>query len=664
VSLVPSLLHSILQVDGEALVLHVGEKPYVVTPTGQIELATRGLTFEAVSGIVGQLLSAESQRALDEFGASQYELPPSAEFPSEHFTVVAARGGDDVWCEIRRRRVPDDLIPAEIFEREDRTEAVGAGEIKPLEEQGPPSQEQEPAFESVHRGADLHAVAGGPPLESPRFAAPARPADQFGASSVAPPAVREEGKGRDLEEVGAPAMAKPSVVSAPSDEAVTHPAASEAIPEPARPESIPPELAQPESAEKESATMVLGPEVGISATQPARQDTTAQLEDMTLLPEAPSPEAVAHQPAATESHEPVAPAVEAAAPAPPPSAEPEVAIPLEPAKEPGLTPQEPGPAAAAHRFSPPEPPPRMARHVAPEGVAPAPPPPTRPHMLSLERLLRLVATRGASVLYLSTGTPPSMRFEGEVYALEAELPLGSNDIEALLLTLMPQSNQDAFRAGAATEWTCDVKGVGRVRCTTFHDLRGLGGVFRIMPGRVVSAEQLGLSRRLQALAVEPDGLVLVTGPRLSGKRTLISAFVDLINRTRRDYVITVEREITVVHQRMNAFISQREVRDGLDEMLAATQAALREDPDVLVIESLRTPGLVGVALEAASSGRLVIGGFPAHATASAFDRILNAYPPQERPRMQCLLAENLRGPSRRCWCGGLVAAGSPPAKSY
>ena len=115
-SLVPSLLQAIVSTDGDALVMHVGEKPYVVSPTGQVDLATRGLTFDAVNGIVNQILPIESQRALDEFGAAQYELLPIAEFPGEHFTIVAARGGQDLWAEIRRRRVPDeDRVPMELF---------------------------------------------------------------------------------------------------------------------------------------------------------------------------------------------------------------------------------------------------------------------------------------------------------------------------------------------------------------------------------------------------------------------------------------------------------------------------------------------------------------------------------------------------------------------
>src|SRR5215831_19055236 len=103
-SLVPSLLQAIVKVDGEALVMHAGDKPHVVAPSGQIELASRGLTLEAVNGILGQLLPADVQSALDEFGAVQHELPAAAEFPGEQFRVVAARGGEDLWVELRRRR--------------------------------------------------------------------------------------------------------------------------------------------------------------------------------------------------------------------------------------------------------------------------------------------------------------------------------------------------------------------------------------------------------------------------------------------------------------------------------------------------------------------------------------------------------------------------------
>src|SRR5688572_20141100 len=125
-SLIPSLLQAIVQVDGEALVMHAGDKPYVVTPAGQVDLASRGLTLEAVNGIISQLLPTEVLDSLDEFGAAQYQLPPRPDFPQEHFTVVAARGGDDLWAEIRRRRIPDeDVVPEEVFDS-----AATAGNVR------------------------------------------------------------------------------------------------------------------------------------------------------------------------------------------------------------------------------------------------------------------------------------------------------------------------------------------------------------------------------------------------------------------------------------------------------------------------------------------------------------------------------------------------------
>jgi twitching motility protein PilT len=255
----------------------------------------------------------------------------------------------------------------------------------------------------------------------------------------------------------------------------------------------------------------------------------------------------------------------------------------------------------------------------------------------------MAAARGASTLYLSSNARPSVRVDGEIQMLEGEPSYGPNDVESLLLTLMPDRNHEALRSGGATEWISDVDGVGRVRCLSFRDHRGPGGVFRMMPVRAVSAEQLGLSSEVQSLALEPGGLVLVAGSRLSGKRTMISALVDLINHTRRDHVITIESEINVVHERGTSFISQREVRGSYDDIEGVARAVLREDPDVLVIESMRTAPLINVALEAAASGQLVIGGFPAHNTTTAVDRIINLYPPENRRQVQLALAENLRG---------------------
>ena len=190
---------------------------------------------------------------------------------------------------------------------------------------------------------------------------------------------------------------------------------------------------------------------------------------------------------------------------------------------------------------------------------------------------------------------------------------------------------------------CDVPDVGRIRCVTFRDHRGAGGIFRMIPARAISAEQLGLSREIQGLCAEADGLVLVAGQRSSGKSTLISAFVDLVNRTRSDHVITIETQIKFVHENRGSLVSQREVRGGSSELVSVARAALRENPDVLVIEDFGSPEIVTLALEAAQSGHLVIGALTAHTSTDAIDRIIDQAPPASRAKLQMGLAESLRG---------------------
>jgi twitching motility protein PilT len=214
--------------------------------------------------------------------------------------------------------------------------------------------------------------------------------------------------------------------------------------------------------------------------------------------------------------------------------------------------------------------------------------------------------------------------------------------------------------------------VGRVRCLAFTDQRGPGGIFRMIPGKAVSAEQLGLSKEIQALCNEPEGLVLVTGPRASGKSTLLSAFVDVINRTRSEHVISLESQVKVVHESRSAVVSQREVRGGPEDLLATLRAALRESPDVIVIEDLRSPDVIAEAVEAAASGYLVIAGIAAHTAPDAVAKLLEQTPAERRPQLQAALAETLRGVVAQVLLrksgGGRVAArelllGSPAVAS-
>jgi twitching motility protein PilT len=477
--LVNSLLTAIVEADGDALVMHVGEQPYVVAASGPVELSSRPLTIDAVSGMLAQLLPADSRRTLDELGAVEHDLPQSASDDGDRFTVVAARGGDDIWIEIRRHRTRIDESSSGVS--------------------GPPAA-----------------------AEGPVDARPSPPAPVEAAAAVT----------------------------------------REPVSVPAAPEPAPSQPAQPSG------------------------------------------------PTTFETAQPSAPATERSAATRPQEQSQAVVLPL--ARNPVRT----------------EPPPRPAT-------------PTR--IAGVDRLLRLAAARGATTLHLMSGSRPSVRVDGEIAALDGEPVLSAGEVESLLLDLAPEPDRDALRSGEGTEWVLDVPDVGRFRCQGFRDHRGPGGTFRLIAARPTSTDQLGLSKEIQALSAESSGLVLVAGPRSSGKSTLISAFIDLVNRTRTDYVITVESQISCTHENRGCLVSQREVRGGSDEIAAAVRTAIRENPDVLVIDDLRSPAVVELALEAVARGHLVIGAISAHTAMAAIGRVLRGFPPEKREQVQVMLAEGLRG---------------------
>jgi len=263
---------------------------------------------------------------------------------------------------------------------------------------------------------------------------------------------------------------------------------------------------------------------------------------------------------------------------------------------------------------------------------------------SIDELLRVAAARGASTVYLVAQSRPMVRAEGDINVLDIGVgrTLEESDIARLMLDLAPASAREAWQRGTSAEWMCDVADVGRVRCMTFRDHRGPGLIFRMIPPQAISADQLGLTHEVQALCAQSDGLVLVTGPRASGKSTLMSAFVDLINRTRSDHVITIESQIGFVHESRRSFVSQREERAGSDAVVSAVRSALREDPDVLFIGDLSTAEVAAVAVDAAESGRLVFASLPATSTVAAVDRLLELLP-ADRPHARASIAASLRG---------------------
>jgi twitching motility protein PilT len=269
-------------------------------------------------------------------------------------------------------------------------------------------------------------------------------------------------------------------------------------------------------------------------------------------------------------------------------------------------------------------------------------PRSEPSSGALDQILRLAASRRASVVYLSPDTRASVRVDGEIQVLEAAPLFDAKELESLLTTAMPSASAEIFRGSVGTEWNAELADVGSVRCMAFRDRRGPGGVFRITPARGLTVEQLGLSVEIQSLAMETEGLILIAGPRGSGRRTLISGMLDLINRTRPTHMITVEREVSSIQESRGSFISQREARGGLDEMLAVARIALREDPDVLVLQEVRSAPLMNLALDAAAAGQLVIAGFTAHSATGAIERAVDMYPPEYSRQVQLSLAQHVR----------------------
>lgn len=270
-----------------------------------------------------------------------------------------------------------------------------------------------------------------------------------------------------------------------------------------------------------------------------------------------------------------------------------------------------------------------------------PPPPAAPSAseeASLVELLRAAAAQRASTVYAVVDLRPMMRVEGHISLVGTHPSVAAGDVERFTFEFAPRDQL----ADAAPEWTCSVPGVGRVRCVTFHDYSGAGLIFHLPAADASAADDLGIPVELHALCSEADGLVVVAGPRSSGKSMLLSAFVDLINRTRYDHVITIESQIRKVHEKRLSFVSQREVRGDGDAIAAAARAALREGPDVLVIEDLRAPEALTAALDAARAGRLVFGSISAPTAPAAVQRLIDAFPADRRPQVRASLAGSLR----------------------
>ncbi len=283
-----------------------------------------------------------------------------------------------------------------------------------------------------------------------------------------------------------------------------------------------------------------------------------------------------------------------------------------------------------------------------------------PREITLEKLLRRMAALGASDLHLSAGHRPRLRVDGEINDMEHTTPVTDDDVVELLSDSLTEHHQAEFGRANDVDYGWMLKGVARYRINLFRTREGASAVVRQIPERIMTAEQLGLPEIVKRFGDLPNGLVLVTGPTGSGKSTTLAAMVDHINKTRAVHVLTLEDPIEFVHQSDKALVNHREVGAHTASFARALKAALREDPDIILVGEMRDRETIALALETANTGHLVFGTLHTSTAISSIDRVVGVFPSDEQDQIRSTLADCLRGVIAQTLCrrigGGRIAA--------
>jgi len=266
-------------------------------------------------------------------------------------------------------------------------------------------------------------------------------------------------------------------------------------------------------------------------------------------------------------------------------------------------------------------------------------------------LLRKMFEMGASDLHLTSNHKPLIRLHGDMMELSEDHPvITSERMKKLLAAITPEHNSAQFEELHDTDFAHEIEGLARFRVNFFMDRFGMGAVFRQIPMEIVTAEKLGLSKEVLDLCFLSKGLVLVTGPTGSGKSTTLCALIDYINRHRKDHIITIEDPIEFVHERKNCLINQREVHVHTESFSNALRAALREDPDIVLVGEMRDLETISIAIETAETGHLVFGTLHTSTAASTVDRIIDQFPADRQAQIRTMLASSLKGVIAQTLC--------------
>lgn len=281
-------------------------------------------------------------------------------------------------------------------------------------------------------------------------------------------------------------------------------------------------------------------------------------------------------------------------------------------------------------------------------------------MATIDKLLQYTFENKASDLHVSSGEKPMLRVDGLMSYIEAESVIGADTLSAYLKEIAPERNWKQFEEEKDTDFGYQLDGIARFRVNYFSDRNGPGAVFRVIPSIVPEAKDLGLSSAILDLCSLKKGLVLVTGPTGSGKSTTLAAMINHINQNREDHVITIEDPIEFVYKNNKCLINQREVGVHTGSFKRALRAALREDPDIVLVGEMRDLETVEIAIETAETGHLVFGTLHTTTAASTVNRIVDQFPADRQSQIRTMLAESLKAVIAQTLCrkvqGGRVAA--------
>ena len=263
-------------------------------------------------------------------------------------------------------------------------------------------------------------------------------------------------------------------------------------------------------------------------------------------------------------------------------------------------------------------------------------------MAAIDDYFRAMVDQKASDFHLTSGTFPNFRISGTMTPV-SDQAFSEEDVRSLIYEILPERNRVEWETSHDTDFAYEVTGVGRYRCNVFADQYGIGGVFRLIPSKILTFEQLNLPEAIKKLCFLTKGLVLVTGPTGSGKSTTLAAMIDFINNTRTDHIITIEDPIEFVHPHKKCLVDQREVHVNTKSFKSALRAALREDPDIVLVGEMRDLETIMIALETAETGSLVFGTLHTSTAPSTVDRLINQFPAPQQPQIRASLAEGLKG---------------------